>query len=61
MNCLEQHSISCPYCGESFDVLIDCTQDEQSYVEDCAVCCQPVVLAIYVDTSLHVTAQREND
>lgn len=61
MNCLEERRLICPYCGENFDVLIDCSLDDQSYVEDCTVCCQPVVLSIHIDDSLEVTVQREND
>ncbi len=61
MNCLEERRVRCPYCGENFDVVIDCSLDDQSYVEDCAVCCQPVVLNIHIDDTLEVTVQREND
>ncbi len=42
----EQARIVCPYCGEPNTVLIDCTAGDQTYVEDCTVCCQPVVLRI---------------
>jgi transcription elongation factor Elf1 len=38
--------ISCPHCGESFPLLIDTSQREQSLVEDCSVCCQPIQLSI---------------
>jgi hypothetical protein len=38
--------ISCPHCGESFPLLIDTSQGEQSLVEDCSVCCQPIQLSI---------------
>ncbi|MCA1734422.1 MAG: CPXCG motif-containing cysteine-rich protein [Acidobacteria bacterium] len=34
--------VSCPYCGEESDLLVD--EDggsRQSYVQDCPVCCQP--------------------
>jgi hypothetical protein len=34
--------VSCPYCGETFTTLIDCSSDQQSYVEDCYVCCRPI-------------------
>ncbi len=60
MNCLEFPSVLCPYCGEMFEVTIDCTQGDQSYVEDCAVCCQPVLLEILCGDTLEVTAEREN-
>jgi hypothetical protein len=42
-------SLSCPYCGEAVDLVIDEGGDSsQSYVEDCPVCCRPwQVDAIY--------------
>ena len=38
----EPLSLSCPYCGEAVDVVIDeGGGSSQSYVEDCPVCCRP--------------------
>ena len=61
MNCVNERNVRCPYCGERFSVVIDCSVDDQSYVEDCAVCCQPVILSIHIDDTLEVSVQREND
>jgi hypothetical protein len=47
---LVEHAVTCPWCWEPFDVLIDVTAGDQRYIEDCAVCCHPVELAIRVDT-----------
>jgi len=34
--------ISCPYCGESIEIVLDAGGGaRQQYVEDCEVCCQP--------------------
>ena len=34
--------IECPYCGELVTIFVDPTGgDEQTYVEDCPVCCRP--------------------
>ena len=60
MNCIETRTVSCPYCGEQFEVTIDCTAGDQSYVEDCWICCQPVLLDIHVAENLEVYSQREN-
>ncbi len=38
--------IACPHCGESFPLLVDTSQREQSMTEDCSVCCRPIVLTI---------------
>ena len=43
------HSISCPYCGESFDTNIDTSQGNQAYIEDCYVCCRPIQFYLEVD------------
>ena len=41
---LVPRDISCPYCGEQIDILVDPSITEQSYIEDCQVCCRPMVL-----------------
>lgn len=41
---LEGTRVFCPYCGEPFETLIDTSViGAQEYVEDCYVCCQPIV------------------
>jgi hypothetical protein len=59
---LETSSIDCPYCGEPIEIVVDCSVTEQSYVEDCAVCCQPILLHVRVspDGAPDVTAAPEN-
>jgi transcription elongation factor Elf1 len=42
LNQLTEKSIGCPYCGETIEVLIDSSDMEQQYIEDCQVCCQPI-------------------
>jgi transcription elongation factor Elf1 len=33
----------CPYCFEKISMILDVsTEDTQSYIEDCEVCCQPI-------------------
>jgi len=61
---LVPHTLQCPYCGEHFDTSIDLSGGEQQYIEDCQVCCQPIVVRIqlYPDGELRaVLAAREND
>lgn len=55
MNGIETASLDCPYCGERIEVVVDCSVDYQEYVEDCAVCCRPIVLAVSVDADGGVT------
>ena len=63
MNALEEVAISCPYCGECFTVLIDCSYPDQSYIEDCQVCCQPITFQVTIDEDQHldVNVFREDD
>jgi len=42
MNLLENTTITCPFCWEKIELEIDLSVDEQDYIEDCQVCCQPV-------------------
>lgn len=60
---LNQEQISCPYCGERLDVLIDSQEAGQQYIEDCQVCCQPIVFNVYFDDrgELLVSVYSEND
>ena len=44
-------SVSCPYCGESFETLVDVSAGAASYVEDCQICCQPIEMSLAVDDS----------
>ena len=46
---LDEKRISCPYCGEAIEILVDDSQPEQNYVEDCQVCCRPIILDVSVD------------
>jgi hypothetical protein len=63
MNELEQVSAHCPYCGEPIELTVDCTVQQQRYVEDCEVCCMPieVALEVGVDGVPAVTLQRQDE
>ncbi len=51
---LIERFFDCPYCWERISVLVDNTAREQSYIEDCEVCCRPIVLDINLDSDGHV-------
>ncbi|AMO67631.1 MAG: hypothetical protein ACJA1T_000378 [Zhongshania aliphaticivorans] len=63
MNALESVSQRCPYCGERIELLIDTSEGAQTYVEDCQVCCQPMVISAWLTEvdDLNVTVFTEND
>lgn len=41
-------SYLCPSCGEEIVVPVDPTEDEQTYIEDCPVCCCPNEITLRV-------------
>lgn len=63
MNVLTEKSISCPYCGETIDVLIDSTDVDQQYIEDCQACCKPInfLVSESVNGELAVSVYSEDE
>ena len=41
--------VTCPYCGEGIELLIDDSVSSQDYFEDCSVCCRPICVQVSVD------------
>ena len=39
----------CPYCGERFHARIEVSAGAQEYVEDCEVCCRPMMLNVEIE------------
>jgi len=37
--------VMCPHCGETITLFLDLSIEEQSYIEDCSVCCQPMTVS----------------
>jgi len=60
---LTEQTISCPYCGEAISVLVDDSMNKQRYVEDCEVCCRPIVMDVLLDADggVAVIARSENE
>jgi hypothetical protein len=58
---LIEASYPCSSCGEEIVVMVDPSGGEQTYVEDCPVCCRPVVLRVELtdagEASLHAEAE----
>lgn len=44
-----ERRISCPWCAESMSIVVDLSGGDQSYVEDCQVCCQPMQVTFETD------------
>jgi hypothetical protein len=53
----------CPSCGESIQLLVDCSIPEQEYIEDCQVCCRPILISALVDSQgiPAITVQNESE
>ncbi|EKF74473.1 hypothetical protein A11A3_08630 [Alcanivorax hongdengensis A-11-3] len=41
-------TVQCPHCWEAIEVLVDPSVSEQEYVEDCQVCCRPLLFTVQV-------------
>nr|WP_202843161.1 CPXCG motif-containing cysteine-rich protein [Luteimonas saliphila] len=56
-------TLDCPYCGEPVTLALDASADDQSYVEDCQVCCRPMLVAVAFDApdSPRITLRREDE
>lgn len=61
---IEMRIVECPYCGESFETDADPSAGSQEYIEDCYVCCRPIVFRLKVDTRgelVGLETRREDD
>ncbi len=39
-----EHFFTCPYCWETISMVLDPSEEESEYIEDCEVCCRPIEL-----------------
>ena len=39
-----EHFFTCPYCWERISIILDSSQEDSDYTEDCEVCCRPIEL-----------------
>ena len=48
-----ENFFQCPYCWEEISMLLDSSVRQQTYVEDCEVCCNPIELKVeFMDETL---------
>lgn len=43
---MQEHYFTCPYCWEEITMLLDNSVDNQVYIEDCEVCCNPIEISL---------------
>ncbi len=55
--------VAAPYCGELSDIQVDVAGVDEDYVEDCTVCCRPMLLHVTRDENglpvVSVTSESE--
>lgn len=63
MDLINERTVSCPYCGEFIEVLIDTEEVGQQYIEDCQVCCRPITFSVSttMEGEVMVSLHDEND
>jgi hypothetical protein len=47
-----EHFFTCPYCWQTISMVVDLSVEDQTYVEDCEVCCHPI--------EIHCTCEEES-
>jgi hypothetical protein len=54
-------TVTCPHCWESITLPIDLSAGDQSCVEDCPVCCAPILVDYTVDNGelADISVERE--
>lgn len=60
---LSSFDTTCPYCGEAITLFVDASAGDQTYIEDCTVCCRPITVIVGIDDEgeADVRVQSESD
>lgn len=48
----EEQAFSCPCCGAAVSMLLELAHGAQEYVEDCEVCCSPILVSYEVEDGI---------
>jgi transcription elongation factor Elf1 len=48
----EEYFFDCPACGAYISMLLDLSVRQQSYIEDCEVCCRPLEIHFEVEDEM---------
>ena len=57
---MEEFFFQCPYCWEEISMLVDMSISNQTYIEDCEICCNPIQLNITIQNGEITNIQAEN-
>jgi len=44
---IQGHDATCPHCWETITLTLDLSVAEQSHIEDCPVCCKPLIVSYF--------------
>lgn len=59
---LDVSKCHCPYCGELIELVIDTSVEDQEYIEDCSVCCRPIIInSSVIGEEIHVEVRSEDE
>lgn len=51
----------CPFCGEAFSIVVDPSEELQTYIEDCEVCCRPIHFTVMFSEGELVSIEASRD
>jgi len=60
---LEERAVDCPCCGARFTALVDPSEADCEYIQDCEVCCRPLRFGLRADAAgaVELLVRREDD
>lgn len=47
-----EYFFECPYCGDEISFVLDLSVEEQKYIEDCEICCNPIEVSYKAEDNI---------
>ena len=47
-----EHAFTCPHCWQRISMVLDESVENQTYIEDCEVCCKPIEVTYSVEDGM---------
>jgi len=51
--------ITCPFCGQSFEIVVDTSTASQRFTTDCEICCRPFEVSVECEPGEIISIQAE--
>jgi len=48
-------TVTCPHCGQKFDLVIDTSEGFQRFDTDCEICCRPLEVVVECEPGLIIS------